>query len=112
MFETVTHYFPVRSYSFLPCGRDFRSIKLIVRKAYRVHRPNQYTGMILKASKTGRLTLHKVKSNMIIAFSSWWPQFYKKTVNSGETCGRGVVAKEEKKTFKVSTYKEFKYKHG
>ena len=108
LFETVTHYFPVRGHSFLPCDRDFGCIKRFVRRVDRVYTPDQYAEMILKASKTGRFTVQHVTSEMIYSFNAWWPQFYKKNVNSDETSGRGVP-KEDKIPFKVSTYKEFNY---
>lgn len=108
IFETVRHYFPVRGHSFLPCDRDFGCIKRLVRRVDRVYTPNQYAEMILKSSKTGRFTVHQVTSEMIYSFNTWWPQFYKRTVISDETSGRGIQ-REDKIPFKVSTYKEFYY---
>lgn len=35
-FETITHLFPVRGHSFLPCDRDFGSIKRLLRRTDRV----------------------------------------------------------------------------
>lgn len=108
IFETVRHYFPVRGHSFLPCDRDFGCIKRVVRRVDRVYTPNQYAEMILKSSKSGRFTVHQVTHDMIYALNTWWPHFYKKTVKSDETSGRGI-RKEDMIHFKVSTYKEFYY---
>ncbi|KAG8323244.1 hypothetical protein J6590_009893 [Homalodisca vitripennis] len=77
MFESVTHYFPVRGHSFLPCDRDFGSIKRVVRKVDRVYNPDQYADLIVKASKTNRLAVHHVTSDTILSFKTWWPQHYK-----------------------------------
>ena len=78
-FDTVTHYIPVRGHSFLPCDRDFGSIKRIIRRVDRVYTAEQYSEMILEASITGRISGHCVASKDEISnLKSWWPNFYKK----------------------------------
>lgn len=108
VFETVTHYFPVRGHSFLPCDRDFGSIKRVLRKVDRVYTPDQYAELILKASTTERFSVHQITSKDIFNFKNWWPQFYKKNVNSDETLRR-AVPKDKKVPFKVSSYKQFEF---
>lgn len=108
MFESVTHYFPVRGHSFLPCDRDFGAIKRVVRRVDRVYTPDQYAELIDKASKTGRLCVHQITSETILNFKAWWPEHYKKNVFSDETSGRGYP-REKRVPFKVSSYKQFKF---
>lgn len=61
MFERINYNFPVRGHSFLPCDRDFGSIKRLLRKVDRVYTPDQYDELILKASKVGRFSVYKVR---------------------------------------------------
>jgi len=87
-FETITHFFPVRGHSFLPCDRDFGSIKRLLRKTDRIYIPQQYAQLIIEASRCGRFSVHNVQTDEILNFNNWWPSSYKKTVNSDETSRR------------------------
>lgn len=79
MFERINNsQFPVRGHSFLPCDRDFGSNKRLLREVDRVYTPDQYNELILKASKVGRFSAHKVQTDEILSFKSWWPKSYKK----------------------------------
>lgn len=89
-FEKIIQYFPVRGHSFLPCDRDFGSIKRLLRRTDRIYTPQEYADLIVKASKVGRFSIHQVGTDEIISFKDWWPRSYKKTTNSDETSGRGV----------------------
>lgn len=106
-FESITYNFPVRGHSYSPCDRDFGCIKRLIRKVDRIYTPEEYKELILRASNTGRFSVHTVKSEEILNFKDWWPASYKKTTAaSDETSGRNV-AKKDKEPFKISTYKQF-----
>jgi hypothetical protein len=55
--------------------------------------------------------VHKVQTNEILDFKTWWPRFYKKNIISNETSGRGI-SKENRISFKISTFKHFIYTAG
>ena len=78
-FEKIIQYFPVRGHSFLPCDRDFGSIKRLLRRTDRIYTPQEYADLIVKASKVGRFSIHQVRTDEIISFKDWWPRSYKKT---------------------------------
>lgn len=105
-FESITYNFPVRGHSYSPCDRDFGCIKRLIRKVDWIYTVQEYGELILKASKTGRFSIHEVKTEEILSFKEWWPLFYKKTTNSDETTGRHVT-KKDKEPFKISLYKQF-----
>lgn len=107
-FDSITHNFPVRGHSYSPCDRDFGAIKRLLKRVDRIYTPEEYMELILKASKTNRFTIHRVTSQDIRSFKTWWPHSYKKLTNSDETSGRGVP-KDQKEIFKISTYKQFCY---
>jgi len=77
-FETITHFFPVRGHSFLPCDRNFGSIQRLLRKTDRIYTPQQYAQLIIEASRCGRFSVHKVQTDEILNFNNWWPSSYKK----------------------------------
>lgn len=109
-FDCIIHFFPVRGHSFMPCDRDFGSLKRFLNKTDRIYLVEQYGELFLRSGKEGRFKLHYVETETIINFHTWWPRFYKKTVCSEETAGRGIP-KMAKVTFKVSTYRQFIYKN-
>lgn len=92
-FDFIQHYFPVRGHSFLPCDRDYESIKRLIRRADRIYTHEQYGELFLRASRTERFTTHYVKTEEILAFKSWWLRIYKKTTISDEKMGSGIVNK-------------------
>lgn len=108
-FKKIIHYFPLRGHSFLPCDRDFGSIKRILRRTDRIYTPQEYADLIVKASKVGRFfSIHQVRTDEIISFKDWWPRYYKKTTNSDETSGRRI-SKYQRIPLKITAYKEFIY---
>lgn len=108
IFSTITHNFPVRGHSYSACDRDFGSIKRMLRKVDRVYTPEQYTELILKASTKNRFKIHLVNTLDVLNFKKWWPTYYKKTTYSLESYGRRIP-RDQKKSFKISTYKQFLY---
>lgn len=107
-FESIKHFFPVRGHSFLPCDRDFGTIKRVLRRVDRIYTPDQYCELIKRASSKGRFTIEEVVTDDILAFKDWWLPFYKKTTTSDESSGRGIP-KDKRVSFKISSYKEFLY---
>ncbi|KAG8319672.1 pre-mRNA-processing factor 17 [Homalodisca vitripennis] len=94
LFKTITYYFPVRWHSFRPCDRTFGCIKRLIRKADRIYTPQEYIELILRASNSGRFTVHEVKTHEILNFKSWWHAYYYKAVSaSDETAGRAIPKK-------------------
>lgn len=72
--------------------------------------PDQYNELILKASKVGRFSVHKVQPNEILSFKNWWPKSYKKiTVSDFRRKVSRAIPKDQKITFKMSTFKHFEY---
>lgn len=74
----------------------------------RIYTPDEYAELMVKASKSGRFTVHHLTSDDVLSFKKWWPNSYKKIPNSDETSCR-KVPKEDKQPFKVSKYKQFFY---
>lgn len=53
-FEKLCHYFPVRGHPYLPCNRDFGTIKRNVRKHRRIYLPQEYEDMITSSIKSSK----------------------------------------------------------
>ena len=98
-FKTIYHYFPIRGHSFLPCDRDFGTLKKLVRKHDRVYIPEDYESMVTECRKKQPFTVKTITYNSVINFKNWWSQYYKKTCKS--------LRKDE--PFSISKYREFKY---
>lgn len=106
MFESIEIFFPVRGHSFLPCDRDFGTVKRLIRRTDRIYTPDQYCDLMEKASKTGRFTIIKVTTDQIKDFKKWWPLYFKKSCISDNSYGRNVK-KEDKIMFKISLMRHF-----
>ncbi|KAK4871468.1 hypothetical protein RN001_015592 [Aquatica leii] len=52
-FRKIYHYFPVRGHSFLPCDRDFGTLKRFIKKYDRVYVPEEHEVIVVK-SRTHR----------------------------------------------------------
>lgn len=107
-FESITHYFPVRGHSFMPCDRDFGSIKRVMRKTDRIFTIDQYGELFKRSSTRDRFTICHIQTDDILSFKSWWPTYYKKLVISDETSGRGI-RREDRIAFKISSFRQFNY---
>nr|CAI5821873.1 unnamed protein product [Callosobruchus analis] len=94
-FKKIVHYFPFRGHSFLPCDRDFGSIKRVIRRADRIYLPEDYEQMILSSRKVFPFTLTTIRYEDIIDFKNWWPHYYKKTTKSAD---------EHRANFTISEY--------
>lgn len=100
-FSLIHQYFPVRGHSFLPCDRDFATVKRVIRRYDRIYIPLQYNNIIKGAKKTQpTFDIISVENQDIIDFKSWWPNEFNKTTKSIGT----------KESFKVSQYKHLVYK--
>lgn len=101
-FKNINVYFPVRGHSFLPCDRDFGTIKRVIRHHDRIYSPEQYCDLILSAKKKQPLFQVKhLRNEEITDYKNWWPTFFKKTAKSLGT---------PKESFKISKYKHFLFK--
>lgn len=100
-FNVIHHYFPVRGHSFLPCDRDFATVKRAIRKFDRVYTPLQYNKIIESAKVKGlKFIVKSMDHSDFIEFKKWWPTVFKKTTKS--------VDKRE--DFSISKYKHFEYR--
>ncbi|KAG8248411.1 hypothetical protein J6590_041997, partial [Homalodisca vitripennis] len=96
----IHHYFPVRGHSFLPCNRDFATVKRAIRKFDRVYTPIQYNEIIESAKvKDPKFVVKSLQYSGFIEFKNWWPTVFKKTTKS--------IDKLE--DFSISKYKHFEY---
>ncbi|CAH2010321.1 unnamed protein product [Acanthoscelides obtectus] len=102
-FKKIYHYFPVRGHSFLPCDRDFGTLKKLVRRSDRVYLPEEYQEMIVSCRKNNPFTFKEITYKDIIDFKNWWPSSYKKTASSIPKPGDTTQA------FTVSKYRRFVY---
>jgi len=64
--------------------------------------------LIISAAHNNRFRVCLVKSSDILDFKSWWMAYYKKNTLSVLSKGK-KVGKNDKRTFKMSTYREFCY---
>ncbi|KAG8291036.1 hypothetical protein J6590_070767 [Homalodisca vitripennis] len=86
-FEKVQQYFPVRGHAFLPCDRDFATIKRELKKLYDVE---TVRNLILQSIKPGKLAVKEINTSEILEFKNWWQTYYKKTVVSEESRPRHI----------------------
>lgn len=101
-FDIVEQYYPIRGHSFLPCDRNFSTIKRVIRRNDRVFVPEQYNDIISTARKTGDpFIVYQVANEDILSFKKWWPTCFKKTVSS---------VTDSKVKFLISKYRHLKYK--
>lgn len=99
-FKTIKQYFPIRGPCFLPCDRNFATVKREIRKKDRVYLPQEYDIMIAEAKKKDDpYFVYSVQTKEIINFKTWWPQYYKKTTKA--------VNGTEK--FAISQYRHLEY---
>lgn len=107
-FTKIEQYFPVRGHSFLPCDRDFATIKRTLRKHDRLYSVHELTELIVTSSRTGKFEVCEVQAIDIRNFKDWWPLVYKRHVVSEETASR-TVPRDQKIYFGISTMMHFSY---
>ncbi|PSN51736.1 hypothetical protein C0J52_13444 [Blattella germanica] len=72
-FQTITHRFPERGHSFLPCDRNFGAFKKKINKVDRVYTVREYVELIANSKKD--IEVHVIEQNEIILnFDAWWPK--------------------------------------
>lgn len=106
-FQSITHNFPERGHSFLPCDRNFGVFKKKIKNVDRVYTPKEYVEIIANSRKN--VEVHAVKFDEIINFDKWWPSFFKKTVVSRETAN---LPRNKKQVFSPSKFKQFRYSNN
>lgn len=111
-FEKVTMFFPVRGHSFLPCDRDFATIKRHVKKYDRIYTVGEIRNLIESSStKLGnnpKFVVKEVESSDILNFKALWPTYYKKSCISQET-NKKSVPKANKIHFEISSYRQMTF---
>lgn len=101
-FLKIHQYFPVRGHSFLPCDRNFATVKRSVKKHDRVYTPAQYNDIIANAkSKEPKFEVETLEHGDFFDFKKWWPPLFKKTTKSVGTGSR--------EDFSISKCKHFEY---
>lgn len=101
-FRVIYQYFPVRGHSFLPCDRNFATIKRSVRRHDRIYAPHQYSSLIANAKKIEpKFVVREVKNRDIINFKDWWPRYFKKS---------SLSLSFPRSTFAISQYRHFIYR--
>lgn len=108
-FNEVKLIFPVRGHSFMPNDRDFGIIRRKLKKEERYYTLDEVEDLIMKSSKiASKFSVIKMKVHDFINFSSWWPQFYKKTCLSDDSYGKNVP-RNQKRNFAISQYREIAF---
>ncbi|KAL4132331.1 hypothetical protein QTP88_009502 [Uroleucon formosanum] len=106
--KKIEHIFPIRGHSFNVCDRDFATVKRKIRKQDRIYTHDDYIELIQQSSNTNKFSVEKVKTEEIIDYKKWWPDFYKKNVLSITSHGK-KVPKAQKVTLKITDYFHFIY---
>ncbi|PSN31387.1 hypothetical protein C0J52_24534 [Blattella germanica] len=106
-FQFITHYFPIRGHSYLPCDRDFSMVKRKIRKMDRIYLLKE---LIIESSKKMNFEVKIAKTEEVLNFKEWWPQFYRKNAISVETQGRATHI-NNKQHFHVTQFMQFCYSH-
>lgn len=75
-----------------------------MKKTDCVYTPQQYAQLIVKSSRSGCFSIHKVQIHETLSFKNWWLHSNKKNINSDET-SEISIKKEYRTPFKISTYK-------
>lgn len=89
--------------SYLPCDREFATMKRKIRRNDRAYLPQEYEDMIKTSRTNSRLfSVKPITHEDIINFKDWWPKIYKKQSKS-------VISKQ---TFNVSECRMFVYDSG
>ncbi|PSN53375.1 hypothetical protein C0J52_03822 [Blattella germanica] len=109
-FQFITHYFPIRGHSYLPCDRDFSMVKRKIRKMDRIYLLKEYAELIIESSKKMNFEVKIAKTEEVLNFKEWWPQFYRKNAISVETQGR-ATHRNNKQHFHVTQFMQFCYSH-
>lgn len=108
IFKHITHYFPVRGHSFLPCDRDFGQIKRLIRGADRIYTIEQHSKLILKSSNANTFCVNIITQEKILNFKSLWSKFYEINCLSNSSFIKSV-SRNEKVYLKISKFMEFVY---
>lgn len=105
-FHKIDYKFPERGHSYLPCDRDFGVFKKKIKKSDRIYIPKDYVKIICNAKKNVEVKV--VETSHILNFDSWWPQYFKKTVNSLETSSIDTP-RQGKQSLMPTRFKHFEF---
>lgn len=109
LFEKIEQFYPVRGHSFLPCDRDFGTMKKELNRYDRLFTVNQICNLIKESSRIDKFTVKELQTSDVLDFQEWWPNFYKKNPISLETMGK-KAAKDKKVHFSISGYSHCTYR--
>lgn len=76
-FKHITHTFPVRGHSFLPCDRDFGITEKKKRKMERVYIPEQWIELIEGARRRNPFDIVRMSMSTVLNYQSHLPQYFK-----------------------------------
>lgn len=107
-FHKISHYYPQRGHSFIPCDRDFSLIKRCLNKSDRLYNIEQLGELMIRSAYEGKFCVKYVQTEEIKNFSDWWPKYYKKTCLSDDSYGRNIE-KKVKLQFHISKFSHFEY---
>lgn len=80
-FDDIKLIFLVRGHSFIPNNRDFGIIRRKLRTEERYYTVDEVVELIKNLQKSLKnFLIVQIKVDDFIAYSSWWPKFYKKPV--------------------------------
>lgn len=107
-FRSVDQYFPIRGHSYMPCDRDFATLKRKIKKFDRVYMLKEYVELFITSSQKNNFSVYLMDSdNTIIKdYKKWWPKFYRKNCLSQGSYARDVP-KENKQPFTISFFNHF-----
>lgn len=110
MFDKIEQFYPIRGYSFLPCDRDFGTVKKLPNCHDRMFTVEQICNLILQSSlsKKGKIAVKNMQTEEVMNFKGWWDIFYKKNPSSQETRER-KSKKHEKIRYTISGYNHCTY---
>lgn len=77
-FENITYFFPMKGHSFLPCDRDFSTMKKSFKKKDCIYSITEINEIIVNSSNSRKFEVKEINGLDIIDFKTWWPIFYKK----------------------------------
>ena len=107
-FKKVEQIYPIRGHSFLPCDRDFGTVKKLLRRFDRIFSVHEFTRLIITSSASRKFTVMEVEKNDIWDFKNWWTKFYKKNIVSLETSKKGIPRRQQQ-NFSVSQFHHFRH---
>lgn len=106
--KSIEQYFPFRGHSYMPCDRDFGTIKRKIKTVDRTYTLKEYVEQVVTSSDRNKFTVVVPETNEILEFKKWSKLNFRGKVLSTESYGRNIP-KERKVRLNVSRFKHFSY---